>query len=123
MSLSKSRMIHVGVCGRLISSRILWKDPPPSLSVHKDIRDIVAVMKLGRRCSGRTRTPVKGGAAVAPGPCRGHSAMPLIRSGELITIAAALARFLVYEVNLQNIMVLAAANNAEPCVEIVIPSW
>ena len=49
--------------------------------------------------------------------------MPLIRSGELITIAAALARFLVYEVNLQNIMVLAAANNAEPCVEIVIPSW
>ena len=48
-------MIHVGVTKRLTSTCILWKDPPLSFSVHKDTRDVVAVMKLGRgRRSGRT---------------------------------------------------------------------
>ena len=74
--LSKSRMIHIVVRGRLISTRIMWNDPPPSFSVHKDRCDL-----LGRgRHSGRTGMRVRGGAAVVR---RGHSARPQwIGSGE-----------------------------------------
>ena len=66
---------------RLIGTRVLWKDPPTSFSVHNmDTRDVVAVMKLGRGTrGGRMRTSNEDtdeGAAVARGPCRGRSARP-----------------------------------------------
>ena len=36
-------MICVRVSGRLISTRILWKDPPPSFSVDKDTCDCYGI--------------------------------------------------------------------------------
>ena len=69
-------------------SALASKDPLQNFTIHKDIRDLMGVMRwVQGRCSGRTSMPVRGGAAVAPGVHRAHSARPWIRSREMITIA------------------------------------
>ena len=66
---------------------------------------------------GRTGTPVRRVAAVAVG-VRSEA----MEQGNDHHCDVALTGMLMYENNLRNIMVLSAANNAKPCVEIVIPS-
>ena len=104
--------------GRLIGTRIVWKDPPPSSAL---IRTHVIVMKLGRgRCSGQTGTRVRGVSAVALGAHRCHTARAMDWEGNDHYCDVALAGMIVYENNLRNIMASAAVNNAKACVDVIV---
>ena len=62
-------------------------DPLQIFTVHKDIWDLMAVMRLVQgRCVGQTSMLVREVAAAALGVHRGHCVRPWIRSGEMITI-------------------------------------